>query len=314
MCHRARVSPPSANDTSPGTEPSPATNGRAPFVLSILRLCRIGTWFSPAADVLASTCIAQIALGADVVRAMFASVLLYGAGMVWNDIADLKEDRRQRPERPLPNGDLSMAFALAFGTALLAGGLLLSPCRFHHGLIAALVLVYDFVSKRAAWLGALNMGVLRGLNLATAMALAPEALPAGIQQALLTASICYGIYIIAVTFVGIFEDSPSVSSRAVSAVQAAPPIVAFAGIATVQGGFWPAPALAALPVLWFLRRNARTTEWTQASIRKSMMYLLLGTMLYTAMLAFAAGRWPEALGIAAAIPIARRIARSIALT
>jgi NhaP-type Na+/H+ or K+/H+ antiporter len=45
-----------------------------------------------------------------------------------------------------------------------------------------------------------------------------------------------------------------------------------------------------------------------------MMFLLLGTMLYTALLTLAAGRWPEALGIALAILLARRIARSIALT
>jgi 4-hydroxybenzoate polyprenyltransferase len=287
---------------------------RPSFGLSVLRLCRIGTWFSPAADVLASTAIAQMALGVDVVRAMLASVLLYGAGMVWNDIADLKVDRVQRPERPLPSGDLSMVFAIVFGSVLLIGGLLVSPCRWHHGLIAVLILFYDFVSKHAPWLGALNMGVLRGLNLATAMALAPEPLPVGITQVLLVAAACYGIYIVAVTIVGIFEDSPSVSSRAVSAVQSAPPIVAFAGIAAVQGAFWPAPAIAAGPVLWFLRRNSRTGEWTQAEIRKSMMFLLLGTMLYTALLTLAAGRWPEALGIALAILLARRIARSIALT
>jgi 4-hydroxybenzoate polyprenyltransferase len=306
------VSEPAASVT-PSAESKP-TPDRTSFGLSVLRLCRIGTWFSPAADVLASTAIAQIALGTDVVRAMFASVLLYGAGMVWNDIADLKVDRVQRPERPLPSRDLSMVFAVVFGTALLAGGLLLSPCRMHHGLIAALILFYDFASKHAPWLGALNMGVLRGLNLATAMALAPEPLSGEISQVLLIAASCYGIYIVAVTIVGIFEDTPSVSSRAVSAVQSAPPLVAFAGIAAVQGSFWPAPAIAAVPVLWFLRRNSRTREWTQATIRKSMMFLLLGTMLYTALLTLAAGRWPEALGIAAAILVARRIARSIALT
>lgn len=282
--------------------------------MSVLRLCRIGTWFSPAADVLASSAIAQIALGSDVVRAMFASVLLYGAGMVWNDIADRKVDAVQRPERPLPRGDLSMVFAVTFGLMLLAGGILLSPCRMHHGLIAALVLVYDFLSKHAPFLGALNMGVLRGLNLGTGMALASEPLPAPVRQSLLVAAGCYGIYIVAVTIVGIFEDTPSVRGRAVAAVQTAPPILAFAGIATVQGGFWPAPAIAALPVRWFLRRNSTTVEWTQTAIRKSMMYLLLGTMLYTALLTLAAGRWPEALGIALAIPLARRIARSISLT
>ena len=66
--------------------------------------------------------------------------------------------------------------------------------------------------------------------------------------------------------------------------------------------------------MWFLRRNARTRDWSQAEIRKSMMYLLLGTMLYTSLLTLAAGRPVEASAIAASIPAARAIARKIALT
>ena len=288
---------------------------KAPAWLSTLRLCRIGTWFSPAADVIASAAIVQLAWSLDVARAMVASVLLYGAGMVLNDIADVAEDRRQRPERPLPNGDLRMVFAVVLAATLVVAALLISPCRLHHGLILALVLAYDFAVKRVAWLGALNMGLLRGLNLCTAAAIVGfDNLSPELQQPLLVAALCYCIYIIAVTIVGIFEDTPSVSGRAVATVQAAPPIVALAGIAVVQGTFWPAPALAALPALWFLRRNSRMRQWPQHEIRRSMMYLLLGTMLYTALLTLAAGRWVEALVIAVAIPVARRIARSIALT
>ena len=44
------------------------------------------------------------------------------------------------------------------------------------------------------------------------------------------------------------------------------------------------------------------------------MYLLLGTMIYTALLAGAAGDWVAAGSIALAIPVARRIAKTIALT
>lgn len=285
-----------------------------PRILPILRLLRVGTLFSPAADVVASAAIAGLPWSGDVVRAMFASVSLYAAGMVWNDIADRRLDARQRPERPLPRGDLSVTFAVALGLTLLAGGLLLSPCRWHHGLIAALVLAYDFAGKRIEWLGAIGMGTLRGLNLATGLALAGAALAPERHRALLVAALCYGAYIVAVTILGIFEDQPKVRPRAVAAVQSAPPLAAFCGIVTVQGGLWPAPAIAAVPVLWFLRRNSRARTWTQADIRRSMMFLLLGTMLYTASLALAAGRWPEALAIAAVIAPARWIARRIALT
>ena len=285
-----------------------------PRLLPILRLLRVGTLFSPAADVVASAAVAGLPWSGDVVRAVFASVLLYAAGMVWNDVADRDLDARQRPERPLPRGDVSLAFAVTLGLALLAGGLSLSPCRWHHGLIAALVLAYDFAGKRIEWLGALGMGALRGLNLTTGLALAGTALAPERLRALLVAALCYGAYIVAVTILGIFEDLPRVRPRAVAAVQSAPPLVAFCGIVTVQGGPWPAPAIAALPVLWFLRRNSRMRTWTQVDIRRSMMFLLLGTMLYTASLALAAGRWPEAGAIAAAIAPARWIARRIALT
>ena len=285
-----------------------------PRLLPVLRLCRIGMWFSPAADVLAGAAVAEVAFDGAVARAMLASMLLYGAGMVWNDIADRKLDAVQRPERTLPRGDLSPTFAAVLGVALLGAGLAVTPCLAHHALIASLVMFYDFLGKRLEWLAALNMGTLRALNLGTGLQLAAADAPETVRRALLLAALCYGIYIVAVTIVGIFEDTPSVRARAVSTVQAAPPIVAFAGVAVVQGGIWPAPAIAAIPAIWFLRRNARSKEWSQASIRQSMMYLLLGTMLYTSLLALAAGAWLASLAIAAAIPAARKIARVIALS
>lgn len=280
----------------------------------MLRLLRIGTLFSPAADVLASWCIAGLPWSGQTLAATLASVLLYAAGMVWNDIADRRLDAVQRPERPLPRGDLSLPFALGLGTLLLALGLWLSPCRLHHGLIAALVLAYDFLGKRLDWLGALGMGTLRALNLGTALAVGGEAVPPAAHTALLVAASCYGLYIVAVTILGIFEDTPNVRARAVAAVQSAPLIAALTGLLAVQGQLWPAPALACVPIVWFARRNARQRTWDRAAIRRSMTFLLLGTMVYTALLALAAGQPAVALGITAVIAPARWIARRIALT
>lgn len=287
-----------------------------PSLLPILRLLRVGTLFSPAADVVASAAILGLPWSPELVRATVASVLLYAGGMVWNDIADRRVDAVQRPERPLPRGDLSLAFALLLGTALLAFGVALSPCRAHHGLIAALVLAYDFGSKRIEWLGALVMGSLRALNLGTGLALAAQLGPVDAERArhCAIAAGCYGVYILAVTVLGIFEDLAKPKPRAVSAVQTAPPLAALCGLWTVQGALWPAPAIAALPIALFLRRNSRMRQWPKAEIRRSMTFLLLGTMLYTALLAAAAGRWPEAAAIAAVIVPARWIARRIALT
>ncbi|MCR9247039.1 MAG: hypothetical protein NXI31_18555 [bacterium] len=284
-------------------------------LLAVLRLVRVGTLFSPAADITASLAILGLPWDATAGRAIAASVCLYAAGMVWNDIADRRLDAVQRPERPLPSGVLGLPFAVAFGLVLLATGLLVSPCRVYHGIVAALVLGYDFLGKRVDWLGALNMGLLRGLNLATALALVPtEAVDPDAGFALRVAALCYAIYICAVTVLGIYEDRPSVSPRAVASIQAAPPLAALCGLVAVQGGLWPAPAIAVVPVLWFARRNATTKTFDQATIRRAMMWLLLGTMLYTGLLALAAGRPVEAAGILAAIFPARWIARRIALT
>jgi 4-hydroxybenzoate polyprenyltransferase len=282
-------------------------------VLGLLALLRVGTLFSPAADVVASAAIVGAPADGALARAAVASVCLYAAGMVWNDVADRRVDAVQRPERPLVRGDVPLALAVLLGVALLALGVGISPCRGHHALIAGLVLAYDFGSKRLPALGVLLMGSLRALNLGVGFALAPDAPPA-VREALATACGCYGLYIAAVTMLGIFEDEPSVRGRAVASLQAAPPLAALFALAVVQGGLWPAPAACAVPALWFLRRNTRMRAWPQAEIRASMRLLLLGTMLFTAGLTWAAGRPEHAAAIAVAIPVARWIARRIALT
>lgn len=286
---------------------------RSPW-LATAHLVRVGTLFSPAADVAASWCVLRLPLDGALLAAMAASVALYAGGMVWNDVADRRLDAVQRPERPLPRGDVPVAFAVGLGLALFAFGLWISPCRHHHGLIAALVLAYDFLGKRVGWLGALGMGTLRALNLGTALALAGRDVGSEPARDLLIAAVCYGVYIVAVTILGIFEDEPPKRARAVTSVQAAPLLAALCGIATVQGALWPAPAIAVVPILWLARRNARIVTWDRGAIRRSMLFLLLGTMLYTALLALAAGQLWVALAIAAAIVPARWIARRIALT
>jgi len=285
-----------------------------PRILPVLRLLRVGTLFSPAADVVASFCVAGLPWTADVARAAAASALCYAGGMVWNDVADRRLDARLRPERPLPRGDVSLAAACALGGLCLALAVVVSPCRGHHLLLAALALAYDFLGKRVAWLGALGMGALRALNLCTALACGGAAVDDRATAALLAAAGCYAIYVVAVTILGGFEDDPRVAPRFVAAVQTAPPLAALGGLLAVQGGLWPAPALAVLPVLAFARRTARRTTWDRAAIRASMTWLLLGTMLYTALLALAAGQPVAALAIALAIAPARWIARTIALT
>ena len=277
-----------------------------------LQLVRAGTLFSPAADVLAGKCIVAAAAtsplwDAELARLMTASVLVYAGGMACNDVADVDQDRKERPDRPIPRGAIRRPAALALGLGLLACGIAVSPAPLHHGLLVALVALYDFILKRWTLAGAACMASLRALNLGAAAMLDGAAW----KSATVTACICYGVYIFAVTILGSFEDDRTVRARAVTAIHLAPMWSVIGGLLAVQDGLWPSPALALAPILLLARRNRNVKEWTQPQIRTSMGYLLLGTMLYTGLLALAAGRPRECAGIVACIPLARLVTARI---
>jgi len=55
-----------------------------------------------------------------------SSLSLYCAGLVLNDLFDLKIDRKERPERPLASGAVSTGSAIAVSIVLLAAALAMS--------------------------------------------------------------------------------------------------------------------------------------------------------------------------------------------
>lgn len=98
-----------------------------------------------------------------------ASVLFYCAGMVLNDIMDLKEDLRDRPQRPIPSGRISLLWALNLFGLLSLGGLGLCAMVGRSSLIMgsvllACILLYDLGLKKVIIFGPLSMGMCRGLN------------------------------------------------------------------------------------------------------------------------------------------------------
>lgn len=101
---------------------------------------------------------------------VLASVFLYAGGVVLNDVFDYELDKLERPERPIPSGAVPLKAARLFGFLLLFLGILLAGLVHYYGLLIALVLgisivTYDYYSKKSPFLGPLNMGVCRGLNL-----------------------------------------------------------------------------------------------------------------------------------------------------
>jgi 4-hydroxybenzoate polyprenyltransferase len=161
---------------------------------------------------------------------LVASACLYSAGMVWNDVFDIEQDRRKRPFRPLPSGQLGRGSAMLLGIALLAigwlaallAGMLLAESRWlAPALAVALVvaiLAYDGWLKHT-WTGPLGMGTCRFLNILLGLAPATAVVPWSLRCHL--AGIV-GLYIVGVTWLARTEAGASspVSLSAAAVVMA----------------------------------------------------------------------------------------------
>jgi UbiA prenyltransferase family len=185
---------------------------------SYVQLMRLPNVFTALADVLMGYLFTHdpddaksLVVGA--VSLLVASALLYTAGMVLNDVFDVEVDRVERPERPLPSGQIPVAWARFLGFEMLFFGAVagasisvwshdLRPAAVSIGL-AVLIVLYDGVLKRTP-LGPLAMGGCRFLNVLLGMSAAPQPwLPVNY---IVAAGI--GIYIVGVTWFARGEAEP----------------------------------------------------------------------------------------------------------
>jgi 4-hydroxybenzoate polyprenyltransferase len=163
------------------------------------RLLRLPNVFTAVADPLAGWFLVgggnpawQLALLAG------ASACLYTAGIVYNDCFDYRLDCRERPERPLPRGEISRRAAATLGTVLMLAGLglalLAGKVAFGIALfIAAMVFFYNAWAKRIPLLGPLALGTCRFANFLLGMRCCPPRL--------WLAPAALGIYVTVLTFI-----------------------------------------------------------------------------------------------------------------
>jgi 4-hydroxybenzoate polyprenyltransferase len=95
---------------------------------------------------------------------------LYAGGIVFNDIFDAELDKIERPERAIPSGAVRIGEAVVLGCLLMFIGISFAfSVRLFSGIIALGIaiaaLIYNKFSKHYSFLGPLNMGVCRGMNL-----------------------------------------------------------------------------------------------------------------------------------------------------
>ena len=140
-----------------------------------LRLMRPANIVTSVADVLAGVAVSGYFLVESpqiipVLLLCLSTIGLYGGGIVFNDVFDADLDRIERPERAIPRGDVSLQEAALLGGALLVLGVFAALAfSVLSGILAFLIavfaLIYDKFGKHHVFLGPLNMGICRGLNL-----------------------------------------------------------------------------------------------------------------------------------------------------
>ncbi len=131
---------------------------------------------------------------------LLSSACLYSSGMVWNDYFDQEQDKRERPERPLPSGRVAPGEAARLAAALMGVGAGFALLAGRASFVVALLLVvailsYDRWLKRT-WAGPLGMGLCRSLNVLLGVSLAGTlAVPWAAHLAAVV-----GLYIVGVTW------------------------------------------------------------------------------------------------------------------
>jgi len=178
------------------TENSLPQEMRLPGYVELVRPANIATAL---ADVLAGYAVAGLANHAALPWLLVSTACLYGGGVVLNDFFDREIDKIERPERPIPSGRVTPAGAARLGAGLLLTGTVFATlATLSAGLIASVtagfILLYDAWGKRQAFVGPINMGICRALNLLLGVAAVPSMVASAWHLALLPL-----VYIAAVT-------------------------------------------------------------------------------------------------------------------
>jgi 4-hydroxybenzoate polyprenyltransferase len=242
-------------------------------------------------NTLAGVALAGVEVGpARLVLLALAFSLLYTGGMYLNDAFDRESDARERPERPIPSGQVGARWVFAIGFGLLAAGVVLvagaaAAGRGRAAVWAALLLA-GVITAYDAWhtanpLSPVVMGLCRVLVYVTAaLAAAGRAGPAVAGGALVL--LCY---LIGLTYVAKQENLAELRRLWPLAFLAAPFV--YAGPALTGGG------AATVLYLGFLAWVVYAVSWLvrtgRRDIRHAVVSLIAGISLLDALLIAGAG-------------------------
>ena len=232
---------------------------------------------------------------------MGAAVCLYAAGLLANDFFDRHVDAKERPTRPIPSGSVKANGVLVAALLFTLAGLFLAAEGGRLPLLIASLLAasswfYNAIGKRISWLGPLNMGACRGLNLLMGAALIGSQGLTGMR--VLTAATLLTLFIAAITLAARHEANPDNSRRGPKWVAWALPLILAFGLLSLIHTLGMALGLAAMAIAW-------TTLWsinlsraaTPAATQRSIGGLIRGLILVQTALCAASGPTGEACAL-----------------
>jgi len=172
---------------------------------------------------------------------LLASGCLYLAGIVLNDFFDRDIDAKERPRRPIPAGEVTVAFAALLGFGLLGGGVAIAAWVGRGpgtvaAVLAACILLYDAGLKHTK-IGPLVMGTCRGLDVALALSTGLS-LHAAWPTLAIAGPVVLALYITGLTYVARDEVDGNTTRRARTGLS----FMAVVAVAVVVG-LWLSPDL-----------------------------------------------------------------------
>ena len=255
---------------------------------------------------------------------LLATTGLYGGGVTFNDVFDARLDAVERPERPIPSGQVSVVGAACWGSALLvmgvgaaaqvswvSGGL--------AGAIALCALLYNKVSKHHPFIGPLNMGICRGLNLLLGVSITTSYAQIHAQvwsQTWFLALIPLG-YIGAITALSQGEVNGSKRQTALSGLL----LLSSTVIALFTLSYLPAvevghllPFALLLSGLVFPPFVQAASSLSAADSRQAVKAGILALIVLDAALAAGFAGWPYGLAVLSLLPLSRGLSGLFAVT
>lgn len=263
--------------------------------LALLRLSNAPTIVT---NVMAGTCLVAGGSGIhDWMPICVAMLCFYAAGMILNDLCDLRIDRVERPERPLPSGRVSTKAAAVVAALLFFAGQLLTQLNPGAAIaslvLVVLIVVYDLWHKSnpvaPLIMGGCRMMVYLVSGLAVGVGDVYPDLRGWVQgqpSSLLWMALLLLVYVACVTWLASVEARPDKRpARGPGIVLVALPLV----MCLVLGCSLVAIVSCAALAAWILYSLSFAFRAQPARVGQCIGHLLAGICLFDAVVIFAFG-------------------------